>query len=379
MAELIVSLFFLLFALFVGVYGIYYVCVRIWAKKPWGLVIDENFQPKISILIPVHDEEGTIVDKLTNIRSMKYPVENIEIIVADDGSCDHTLQKAENFVKLNPELKIRIVGPDERAGKSVALNRALPFSTNDIVIVSDADTQWPEDLLQKTLPYLVDSKVGAVTCGGVNRNMGETWVTKGEDTYLHLTNLIRLGESKLYSTIRFEGGFCAFKKKAFDEFDAETGSDDSGTALEVVQRGYRAIMVPDTVFYTTFPTVFTQKLKTKARRATQLMSLWVKCSKLLFKRQLLLPKKILIPEILLFVFNPVILVGLMATTASAILFTTYSLFTAGILLLIGCLFVFARRTFIEVFVDNLVLFYALLSVMRGRRYTAWEKPQTKTS
>jgi cellulose synthase/poly-beta-1,6-N-acetylglucosamine synthase-like glycosyltransferase len=376
MSELIMSLFFLLFGLFVGVYGIYYVCVRIWAKKPWGLVIDENFQPKISILIPVHDEEGTIVDKLTNIRSVKYPVENIEIIVADDGSCDRTLQKVESFVKLNPELKIRIVGPNEWAGKSVALNRALPFSTNDIVIVSDADTQWPEDLLQKTLPYLVDPKVGAVTCGGVNRNMSETWVIKGEDTYLHFANLIRLGESKLHSTLRFEGGFCAFKRKAFDEFDAETGSDDSGTALEVVQRGYRAIMVPDTVFYTTFPTVFAQKLKTKARRATQLMSLWMKCFKLLFKRRLLLPKKILIPEMLLFVFSPVILVGLIVTTASAILFTPYSLFTAGIFLLIGCLFVLARRVFIEVFVDNLVLFYALLSVLRGRRYTAWEKSRT---
>ena len=372
-------LFFLLFTLFVGIYGIYFVCVSVWAKKPWGLAIDNNFQPKVSILIPVHNEEKTIVDKLRNIKSVEYPKENIEIIVTDDGSSDDTLQKVQNFVKLNPELNVRILGPNKRAGKSVALNRALPFSTNDIVIVSDADTQWPEDLLQKTLPYLVDSKVGAVTCGGVNRNVGETWVTKGEDTYLHFTNLIRLGESKLYSTIRFEGGFCAFKKKAFDEFDAETGSDDSGTALEVVQRGYRAIMVPDTVFYTTFPTVFTQKLKTKARRATQLISLWVKCSKLLFKRRLLLPKKILIPEILLFVFSPVILVGLMATTASAIMFTPYSLFTAGILLLICCLFVFVRRTFIEVFVDNLVLFYALLSVMRGRRYTAWEKPQTKIS
>jgi len=376
MAELIVSLFFLLFALFVGVYGIYYVCVRMWAKKLWGLVIDENFQPKISILIPVHDEEGTIVDKLTNIRSMKYPVENIEIIVADDGSCDHTLQKVENFVKLNPELKIRIVGPNERVGKSVALNRALPFSINDIVIVSDADTQWPEDLLQKTLPYLVDSKVGAVTCGGVNRNMGETWVTKGEDTYLHLTNLIRLGESKLHSTVRFEGGFCAFKKKAFDEFDAETGSDDSGTALEVVQRGYRAIMVPDTVFYTTFPTVFTQKLKTKARRATQLMSLWVKCSKLLFKRQLLLPKKIAIPEMLLFIFSPMILIGLIVTAISVILLSPFSLFSLSILAIIGCLLVFARRAFVEIVIDNLVLFYALTSLLRGKRYTAWEKPSS---
>lgn len=369
-------LFFLLFTLFVGIYGIYFVCVSVWAKKPWGLAIDNNFQPKVSILIPVHNEEKTIVDKLRNIKSVAYPKGNIEIIVTDDASDDGTLKRVKSFVELNPDLNIRVVEHSLRTGKSVALNRALPFSSNDVVIVSDADTQWPEDVLKKTLPYLMDSKVGAVTCGGVNRNRGETWVTKGEDTYLHFTNLIRLGESKLHSTIRFEGGFCAFKKKAFDEFDAETGSDDSGTALEVVQRGYRAIMVPDTVFYTTFPTVFTQKLKTKVRRATQLMSLWVKCSKLLFKRQLLLPKKILIPEMLLFVFSPVILVGLIVTTIFAILFTPYSLSTAGILLLIGCLFVFARRTFIEVFVDNLVLFYALLSVMRGRRYTAWEKPQT---
>jgi cellulose synthase/poly-beta-1,6-N-acetylglucosamine synthase-like glycosyltransferase len=376
MVELLMLLFFLLFTLFVGIYGIYFVCVSVWAKKPWGLAIDNNFQPKVSILIPVHNEEKTIVDKLRNIKSVAYPKGNIEIIVTDDASDDGTLKRVKSFVELNPDLNIRVVEHSLRTGKSVALNRALPFSSNDVVIVSDADTQWPEDVLKKTLPYLMDSKVGAVTCGGVNRNRGETWVTKGEDTYLHFTNLIRLGESKLHSTIRFEGGFCAFKKKAFDEFDAETGSDDSGTALEVVQRGYRAIMVPDTVFYTTFPTVFTQKLKTKVRRATQLMSLWVKCSKLLFKRQLLLPKKILIPEMLLFVFSPVILVGLIVTTIFAILFTPYSLSTAGILLLIGCLFVFARRTFIEVFVDNLVLFYALLSVMRGRRYTAWEKPQT---
>ncbi len=215
MLELIMSLFFLFFGLFVGVYGIYFACIKMWVKKPWGLVVEENFQPKISILIPVHNEERTIVDKLTNIKSVNYPKENIEIIVTDDGSSDGTLEKVQSFVKFNPELNVRILGPNERAGKSVALNRALPFSTNGIVIVSDADTQWPEDLLQKTLPYLVDSKVGAVTCGGVNRNVGETWVTKGEDTYLQLTNLIRLGESKVHSTIRFEGGFCAFKKVGF--------------------------------------------------------------------------------------------------------------------------------------------------------------------
>ena len=368
-------LFFLLFTLFVGIYGIYFVCISVWAKKPWGLAIDNNFQPKVSILIPVHNEEKTIVDKLRNIKSVAYPKENIEIIVTDDASDDYTLQRVKSFVELNPDLNIRVVEHDLRMGKSAALNRALPFSSNDVVIVSDADTQWPEDMLQKTLPYLMDSKVGAVTCGGINRNRGETWVTKGEDTYLHFTNLIRLGESKLHSTIRFEGGFCAFKKNAFDKFDAETGSDDSGTALEVVQRGYRAIMVPDTLFYTVFPTRLYSKLKMKARRATQLISLWVKCSKLLFRGRLLLPKKIAVPEVLLFILNPLILFTLIVTTAAAILLFPFSLFSLGILAFVGCLLIFARRIFVEVVVDNLVLLYALVSLLRGRRYTNWDKAQ----
>ena len=366
-------LFFLLFAFFVGIYGIYFVFVRVWAKKPWGLAIDNNFQPRVSILIPVHNEEKTIVDKLRNIKSVAYPKEKIEIIVTDDASDDSTLQRVKSFVEFNPELNIKVVEHNLRTGKSVALNRALPFCSNDVVVVSDADTQWPEDMLQKTLPYLKDSKVGAVTCGGLNRNTGETWVTKSEDTYLHFTNLIRLGESKLHSTIRFEGGFCAFKKNAFDKFDAETGSDDSGTALEVVQRGYRAIMVPDAVFYTTFPTLFADKFKTKTRRATQLISLWIKCGKLLFNRRLLLPKKIVVPEMLLFILDPLILLGLIVTTTSMIVLSPFSFFTVGILLLVGCLLILARRAFVEVLVDNFVLFYALSSIVRGRRYTVWEK------
>lgn len=373
MVEFLMLLFTLLFTLFVGIYGIYFVCVSVWSKKPWGIAIDNHFQSKVSILIPVHNEEKTIVDKLENIKSVDYPKENIEIIVTDDASDDDTLQRVKSFAELNSDLNIRVVKHDVRTGKSVALNRALPFSSNGVVIVSDADTQWPEDMFDKTLPYLVDSKVGAVTCRGVNRNRGETWVTKGEDTYLHFTNLIRLGESKLHSTIRFEGGFCAFKKKDFDRFDAETGSDDSGTALKVVQQGYRAIMAPDAVFYTAFPTHFADKLKTKARRATQLVSLWIKCSKLLFQRRLLLPKKIVIPELLLFILSPLILVALIVTTTLTILLSPFSLFALGILVFVGCLLLFARRAFIEVLVDNFVLFYALLSNVRGRHYTVWEK------
>jgi len=359
--------------IFSGTYLVYFAYVWNYTKKPWKLGIDRNFQPEISILVPIHDEERSIESKLRNIMDVSYPKEKIEVIVADDASEDKTLMKVKDFMENNTELTVKVVRQNSRAGKSAALNKALAFSTSSIVIVSDADTCWPPDVLQKALPYLSNPMVGAVTGKGVNRNLDQSWVTKAENTYLQFASLLRLGESKVHSTIRFEGGFCAYKKDAFEMFDSESGADDSGTALGVVQRNYRAIMVPEAVFYTTFPTRLIGKLRIKARRANQLINLWVKCFKLLLKKRLLLPKRIAVPEIMFFIFNPIILLALIITGVTAVILFPFSLFSVAILLFIAGLLLFARRIFLEVLIDNLILLYALTAFMLGRRYIVWEK------
>ena len=343
------------------------------AKKPWNLKNDENYQPFVSILVPTHNEEDNIEKKLLNIAAVSYPKEKIETIVVDDASEDATLTVVENFVTENSGLNVKVVKQNPHSGKSAALNKALPFSTGSIVIVSDADTLWSSDILTKALPYLADPTVGAVTGRGINENKGESWITKAEDTYLNFTSLIRVGESKVHSTIRFEGGFCAYRKDAFEEFDCETGSDDSGTALEVVQHNRRAILLPEVIFSTFFPATFSGKFRTKVRRASQLISLWVKCLRLMLNKQLLLPKRIALPEILLFIFNPFIFFVMLIITSALIILSPLSIFSISILITIAGLLVFIRRLFTEVFIDNLILFYALLSLLFGQRYTAWQK------
>ena len=253
------------------------------------------------------------------------------------------------------------------------MNAALPFSASQIVIVSDADTYWPPDVLKTALPYLADPAVGAVTGRGINENTNQSWVTRAEDTYLNLAYLIRLGESKMHSTIRFEGGFCAYRKGTFDEFDRETGSDDSGTALKVVQNNNRAILAPEVIFSTSFPTTMSGKMRIKVRRANQLISLWISCFRLMLKRQLSLPKKIAIPEIMLFIFNPLLLFVSLATGVAAVLIFPLSYFSLTILLLTGALLLFARNVFLEILFDNMILLYALIGFLFGRRYVAWQK------
>jgi len=371
--QVLLPLFLGLLSAFSGSYILYFVYIRNSAKKPWKLEIDKVFQPEISVLIPVHNEEGSIESKLQNIRNVSYPREKMEIIVADDSSDDETLKVVEDFVEKNSELNIRVVRQNPRAGKSAALNKALAGSTHSIVVVSDADTHWPSDILEKALPYLADSKVGAITGRGVNRNRGRSWVTMGEETYLNFAYLFRLGESKIHSTIRFEGGFCAYKKEAFEKFDCETGADDSGTALMVVQNGYRAVLVPEAVFYTEFPTRLVGKLRIKARRANQLISLCAKSLGLMLKGQLRLPKKVAFAKALLFIFNPLILLALMVTSIVMIALSPLSFFSLVLVLFIASLLLFARRIFLEVLFDNLILFYALATFLFGKRYVAWEK------
>jgi cellulose synthase/poly-beta-1,6-N-acetylglucosamine synthase-like glycosyltransferase len=369
----LLPLFSALLSVFLGSYLLYFVYVRKAAGKPWTLEIDRTFTPRISILIPTHDEEGTIASKLQNVRDASYHRDQLEIIVADDASNDKTIAIVEDFVEHNPHVDIKVVRQNPRAGKSAALNKALARSAHPIVVVSDADTQWPPEILQNALLYLADPKVGAITGRGVNRNVGQSWVTKGEETYLSGVNLLRLGESKIHSTIRFEGGFCAYKKEAFAEFDCETGADDSGTALAVVQRGYRAILVPDAVFYTEFPTRLVGKLRIKARRANQLISLYAQCLGLMLRRQLRLPKKIAVPEVILFFLNPLLLLALMVLSTLLVAVYPLSLFSLGLGLVIMGLLLFARKLFLELFLDNLILAYALATFLAGKRYVTWEK------
>jgi cellulose synthase/poly-beta-1,6-N-acetylglucosamine synthase-like glycosyltransferase len=366
-------LFSFLLVFFSGVYVIYFAYIKIYIKRPWKSKIDRDFQPKISILVPVHNEENTIELKLKNIRAVSYPKEKIEVIVADDASKDNTLEKVQNFIENNGDLHVKIVRQESRGGKSAALNNALTFCASQIVIVSDSDTQWPSDILQKALPYLEDPAIGAVTSMGVNRNDYQSWVIEGENTYLRFASLLRLGESKIHSTIRFEGGFCAYKRDAFEKFDNETGADDSGTALEVVQHNFRSILVPGVIFFTDFPTRLSSKLQVKARRANQLLSLWMKCLRLLLKRQLLLPKRIAVPEMMLFIFNPMILLALIISASSLIVLYPLSLFSLVIVLAIIGLLIFARRVFVEILLDNLILLYSLVALIFGKHYVAWEK------
>ena len=368
--NLVLIVWLLLNLIFFGVPSLYFLFLRRVASIPWNVKIDRKYNPPITIIIPTHNEEKTIGLKLENLSTVAYPKEKMQVILADDASTDNTIKEALKFLNQHPEMSVEILNETKRRGKSGVLNIALKRAKHDIVVMSDADAFWVQNILTETLPYLADPSVGAVIGRQKVLNSNQSWVTQIEENYLNLTfEVIRLGESKIHSTIIFHGLFGAYKRNVLREFNHET--DDSGTALDIVQKGARTIFIPEATCFDMSPITWKSLVSTKLRRASQLVQIYAKCLKLLAKNQLHLPKRIAVPEIFLYLFNPIVFLLLAATTLILISdFQIYSLILA-LFFLATLLLPKSRGVLFGVIQNNCILLSALVALVLRRKFIAW--------
>lgn len=350
---------------------LYFAYMRRKSSKPWNLKIDPHYEPSVSILIPTYNEEKTIRYKLQNLEQLDYPKESIQVIVVDSASTDKTVEEIEEYGKLDSKFEIVTIKEKERRGKSKALNLALQHTRGEVIIVSDADCFWPSKILRQSLPYLANSSVGAVAGQEKLLNPEQTWVTRTENLYRDQAFKIQLGESKFSSTVHFEGGFGAYDRKVLDQFDVETGSDDSGTALNLIQKGFRTIVLSETVFYTFFPPSWKGKLTIKIRRAKQFVQIWAKCLRLMIRGQLVLPKRIFVPQAFLLLVNPFIFTAFLLTSILLLLQLPILTLLPAILLLVPK----TRIYVIEIFQNNFIALLALAETASGKHSLVWKKAE----
>jgi cellulose synthase/poly-beta-1,6-N-acetylglucosamine synthase-like glycosyltransferase len=371
---LLIVLWLIFFTLSFGFAGIIFITMRGAAKKPWRVKTDYNYKPKISIIVPTYNEASIICFKLENLVKVNYPKDLTQIIVVDSNSEDQTVDVVYGFIKQHPESDIQVLRQNERMGKSAALNFALKNCEGEIVIVSDVDCFWPSDILEKALPFLADPTVGAISGPKILLNPNQTWVTKSEDAYLNSMNLVKLGESKAGSTLLFEGGFSAYKREALASFDPyNTGSDDCGTIIKLVENGYRALFVPEARFYSAFVNTWKEKMYVKLRRANQLIRLFGKSFNLLLKGHFKSSRKIVMRKIVLYIVSPLMLVPLIITT-------TFLLLQVPLFALLFLIFLVSKvRVYLfELLQNYLILLLSMVTVALNKKFVIWNKPQDRT-
>jgi len=119
----------------------------------------------LSVIIPVYNEENTVLQLIQKVKAVKIPK---EIIVVDDGSTDRTpaiLKKVKG---------IKTIFKKKNEGKGAAIRTALKHVTGDYVIIQDADLEYdPQDYFRLLKP--IKEKKAEVVYGsrftGERRNM----------------------------------------------------------------------------------------------------------------------------------------------------------------------------------------------------------------
>ena len=124
---------------------------------------------KLSIVVPVLNEEATLRSILERVNAVELPLEK-EIIVVDDGSTDGTPAIAEEMAA---KLPIRVVRHPRNRGKGAAVRTGLEHVTGDFVLIQDADLEYdPAEypkLLQPLIDGVADAVYGARFLGGPHR------------------------------------------------------------------------------------------------------------------------------------------------------------------------------------------------------------------
>src|SRR3989344_2985166 len=93
---MIVREYFLMFVSFVTLFiALFWIQIFLFRDKEQKEIVRKDY--RVSIIVPVHNEEFTIKDTLESLININYPKDKIEIIVVNDSSTDRTEEIVEGY------------------------------------------------------------------------------------------------------------------------------------------------------------------------------------------------------------------------------------------------------------------------------------------
>jgi glycosyltransferase involved in cell wall biosynthesis len=202
---------------------------------------------KLSVLIPVYNEQCTLEEVVRRVRSIDLPK---EIILVDDGSKDRSRELLTQLQQQSerapdPLNEIRVFLQPNNQGKGAAIKVALDHAHGDVIIIQDADLEYdPHDypaLLEPIERGLADVVYGTRFAGGGAHRVLFFWHSLGNRMLTLVSNMLtNLNLSDM------EVGYKMFRAEVLKSIKLESkrfGFEPEVT-LKLAKKGYRFYEVP---------------------------------------------------------------------------------------------------------------------------------------
>lgn len=112
---------------------------------------------KLSILMPVYNEQDRVAEALKQTLAVDYPCD-VELIVVDDGSRDGTADALNNL----DDPRVRVFTHPRNRGKGAAIRTAVGNAAGDYLVILDADLEYDPQDLPKLLSPVLDGRARVV-------------------------------------------------------------------------------------------------------------------------------------------------------------------------------------------------------------------------
>ncbi len=202
----------------------------------------KTITPSVTLIISAFNEEQVIEKKIENSLQLTYPKQQLEIIIVSDASTDRT----DEIVRKCQSEQVKLLRLPQRGGKTVGLNEAVKVSQGDILVFSDANIMYKQDVIANLVQNFYDPSVGCAT--GDARYQVENESSSGtlERNYWAIEQIIRESESHLGSTVGGDGAIFAIKKSLYSPLPPDA-INDFLTPLQIVSKKFRAIYEPTAI------------------------------------------------------------------------------------------------------------------------------------
>jgi poly-beta-1,6-N-acetyl-D-glucosamine synthase len=220
----------------------YAMLLAVYARLRRRPPLQRQIFPSISIVIAAHNEEKQLRAKLTNLESLLYPRDQLQILIVSDGSTDRTAQiLRESAAWITPIIL------DQPRGKAGALNEAARLAKGEIIVFLDVRQMVDANAVCELVACFADPEVGAVSGELLLEPAAGGAAHDGLGIYWRIEKAVRRLESQSGSVIGATGAIYAIRRELFVEIPHGTILDDVFVPMNVARQGRRVVFQPTAI------------------------------------------------------------------------------------------------------------------------------------